>query len=67
MKLKNLKDLEKVMDLCRAKGIREITIDGVHFKVDDVPVKGTDESPMLIDPALNYTDEQIANWSSDGA
>ncbi len=71
MKLKNLKELEKVMDLCRAKGVPEITIDGVHMRFDDVPApktqtlvdKPTTDS-IVTEGYDNFTDEQIATWSA---
>ncbi len=71
MKLKNLKELEKVMDLCRAKGVREICIDGVTFKLDDLPEPKAQpdakEAPIDSDPGfLGYSDEQLQQWSTSG-
>lgn len=63
MKLKSLKDLERAIDICRAKGVREITIDGVHMKIDE-PLKPNVQSEVQQDP--EYTDDQLATWSSDG-
>lgn len=68
MKLKNLKELEKVMDLCRLKGVPEITIDGVTMRFDEPktqPVVDKSKSDSIdTDGFDNYTDEQIATWSS---
>lgn len=54
------------MDLCRSKGIREISIDGVQFKLDDEPKTQQDASKdtIVTDGFNSYTDEQIATWSS---
>lgn len=69
MKLKNLRELEKVMDLCRAKGIREISIDGVQFKLDELHEPKTQpdaKESIETDGFHNFTDEQVATWSASG-
>ena len=72
MKLKNLKELEKVMHLCRANGIPEITIDGVTMRFDELkptaqPVAEKAKlDDIVTDGFDSYTDEQIATWSSPG-
>lgn len=54
------------MDLCRLKGIREISIDGVSFKIEDVTDPKTQPKDYIED-LPTYTDEQLATWSGDGA
>lgn len=63
MKLKSVKELERVIDLCRAKGVREITIDGVFMKIEPAE-KPNAQSDVEVDPG--FTDDQIATWSSNG-
>lgn len=53
------------MDLCRSKGVREITIDGVHFKIEPLPeAKPQPEITENDKEFLGYTDEQLLEWSS---
>jgi hypothetical protein len=65
LKLKNLKELERVMKLCRANGIPEITIDGVCMKFDELKPNAQPETEF-VDMAAGLTDEQLATWSGDG-
>lgn len=35
--IKDLKDLGKLIDLCRKKGVETVKVDGVEFTLGDVP------------------------------
>jgi len=39
MKIESLKDLEKVIKLCRKNGIETFKIDGIEFKLGSLPVE----------------------------
>ncbi len=38
MKIDSLKQLDKLMQLCRKRGVSSLTIDGVTFHMSDMPV-----------------------------
>lgn len=39
MSLPELKQLDKIIALCRKRGVSEITVDGVTIKLGDAPIK----------------------------
>ena len=39
MKIENLKDLKKVIDLCRSTGVDKMSIDGIHIELGMAPHK----------------------------
>jgi hypothetical protein len=39
MKIENLKDLKKVIDLCRSTGVDKMSIDGIHIELGLAPIK----------------------------
>ena len=59
MNISDLKDLEKLMKLCRKQGIESITIDGIVLKFDTyfesrrVISKSKPEKEYVIDPTEN--------------
>lgn len=67
MRVKNIAELGKVIDLCRKKGVRSISIDGVHLSLGDVPEPNTqskDTKDIETEGFNQFTEEQIATWSS---
>lgn len=67
----DLKDLAKIIDLCRKKGVSELKFDGVEIKLapekpasDYKKRKKTEDTKEDLGPA--YTDEETLFWSSDG-
>lgn len=69
MKIENLKDLSQIIDLCRKKGIKAITIDGVQIELGETPPKRirTKEDTAQPQAETEFTDEQIMFWSAGGA
>lgn len=82
MKIESIKDLDKVIALCRKRGIRAIKIDNIEFQLDDAAPKATrhvDTTPTIpayapggitadtkIDMPDELTPEQLLNWSVGG-
>ena len=73
----NLKDLEKVLKLCRRQGVTEITLaDGVSFKLGELPMSenssntnlaaDVNEDPYADFPQGTLTAEQLMYYSSGG-
>lgn len=69
----SLKDLEKLLKLCRAQGVLEINVHGVSFKLGELPaapgrVADTDPShPYSNFPPGDLTPTQLMFYSSGGA
>ena len=77
MTIKDLKELEKLFKLCRKSGIKEMAIDGMSFKMDDLPVEmDLNEQSMLDDPMppnpyMDFpqevlTPDQLAHYAAGG-
>ena len=79
MKLETIKDLEKVIRLCRKLGVDAIKVDGVEFALGREPVKakasasyktqnlGLMPNGITEDTKIEvegYTEEQILMWSA---
>lgn len=72
----DLKDLQKLLKLCRSQGITEIKLQGVEIKFGDMPmaqgvlpdqVNSKDVSnPWANFPAGELTPEQLAFYSAGG-
>ncbi len=63
MTISNLKDLSKLIDLCRKKGIDLIEIDNIKLKLGVLDKKASkDASPIQSVP--DYSPDDILNWSS---
>ena len=68
-----IKELEKLLKLCRKQGVTEITLDGVAFKLGDLPQeqgKSYQETDP-VDPYKNFpmgdlTPEQLMFYSAGG-
>lgn len=72
MKIENLKDLNKLIQLCRKTGVEAITVDGIELKLGNDPIKPS----KRVSNRPNYeqdtvktdelTPEQMLFWSSQG-
>ena len=71
----NLKDLERLLKLCRKQGVSEITLQGVAFKLTDLPAEKSHFSADADDePADTYagfpegdlTPEELTFFASGG-
>lgn len=71
--IENLKELEKLLKLCRKQGVLEIKFGTVEFKLGDLPQEvGAQSSIDESDPLKNFpqgelTPEQLMFYSSGGA
>lgn len=66
MTISNIKELSKLIDLCRKKGIDSVEIDGIKLKLGTLErTTSADKagSPEIMSVA-DYTPEDILNWSS---
>jgi hypothetical protein len=43
LKIDNLRDLKKVLDLCRKAGVTDITVDGLAIHLGPLPVKASNK------------------------
>ena len=73
--IENLKDLEKLLKLCRKQGVTEIDLGTVKFKLGDLPLEQSLQSESFEDispnPYKNFpqgelTPEQLMFYSSGG-
>lgn len=68
MKIDNLKELEAVIKVCRKHGVREITVDGISLKIDELQEQTKESGDTKEDlQTPQYTEEQILMWSSTAA
>jgi hypothetical protein len=63
MQLPDIKQLEKILKLCRKQGVTELTMSDMSFKFGDLPRDQTADEPEA--NALGLTDEQLAFYSVD--
>jgi hypothetical protein len=62
MNLPDLKQLDKVIALCRKRGVSEITVGEITLKLGSKPTKAPKhEEPVAED---QITDEELLFWSS---
>lgn len=70
--IQNLKDLERLLKLCRAQGVMEIKLDTVEFKLGDLPYEPSKEAAGAPGQSLTgfpdgvLTDEQLMFYSAGG-
>lgn len=65
MTISNLKELSKLIDLCRKKGIDSISIDNVQIKLGQIRRKVTDkEANVTLASVPEYSEEDIIGWST---
>lgn len=69
--IKDLKELEKLLKLCRKQGVLDLSWDGVSFKLGSLPSKpnanGGDEEleeQEGVDPMTGLTQEQLMFYSA---
>lgn len=55
MKVENLKDLQKVIQLCRKNGVSAIELDGIKMNIESMPIK----SKTLTDIANDFPEASI--------
>lgn len=74
--VENLKDLEKLLKLCRKQGVVEMDLGSVKIKLGDLPLDPNKsiayEDPDYKDPYANFpqgelTPEQLIHYSSGGS
>lgn len=64
MVISNIKELSKLIDLCRKKGIDALEIDNIKFKLGPLEPKIKDRSPDLSQSA-QVSGEDLLFWSSN--
>ena len=73
--VQNLKDLEKLLKLCRRQGVTEINLGSVSFKLGDLPPEKDksiennfedNDDPYANFPVGDLTSDQLAYYSSGG-
>lgn len=65
MTIQNIKELAKIVDLCRKKGIDSIKIDNVELKLGRLePKLGKSPKEQPVDD-VKLSDEELLYWSSD--
>lgn len=68
--IESIKDLEKLLKLCRKQGVTEITVTGAHLKLGEAPVKYSGESiedqEDIINPEFNepLTPEELVAFAN---
>ncbi len=63
--IKDLKELEKLLKLCRKQGVTEVNLSGVIIKFGDMPRKSTGDVQDSDDPETDeLTPEQLMFFSS---
>lgn len=74
--ISDLKDLQKLLKLCRAQGITDFKMNGLEIKFGDLPiVQGQAQQVAYQDPATQWsnfppgelTPEQLAFYSAGGS
>ncbi len=60
--LPNLKELEKLLKMCRKQGITDLTLPGMSFKFGDLPRESTGEEADANPSSIS--DEDMAYWSA---
>ena len=68
MTISTLKDLSKLIDLCRKKGVETIAVDGVELKLGDAPTSlkrnaASDTAPDKIIIEDQPTEDELRFWS----
>jgi hypothetical protein len=73
--INNIKDLEKLLKLCRRQGVQEINLGTVSFKLGELPIEVDKNAKNILDevedpyanfPAGELSPEQLAFYSSGG-
>jgi uncharacterized protein YggE len=64
MTINNLKELSKLIDLCRKKGIADMSISGISFKLGDAPAAIGAAPEAEVKTESTFTDEDLMMWSA---
>jgi hypothetical protein len=66
MTINNLKELSKLIDLCRKKGIESMSISGINFKLGEAPLTRNVAPEITAEPKVEptYSDEDLLMWSA---
>lgn len=62
----DLKELEKFLKLCRKQGVLDISFDGFHVKLGDLPSKVDESSSSDEIPTDELTAEQLMYFAVSG-
>lgn len=72
--IESLKDLERLLKLCRKQGVTEIDLNGVKLKLGDLPadIQSYGPNEQVDDPYKNFptgelTPEQLMFYSAGGS
>lgn len=60
--IKDLKELEKLLKICRKQGVSDIKWGDVELKLGDLPRDGTESAEESF--PVTPTDEELLFWSS---
>ena len=72
MKIENIKDLQKVIQLCRKAGVDTIKIDGVELKLGELPTQSLKAKrhaaypDAAIEAQDTLTEEELLFYSATG-
>lgn len=69
--IETIKDLEKLLVMCRKNGAYDVEFHGIKFKLGDLPmdlsVSGPEQKPLLVGfPEGELTPEQLMFYSAGG-
>lgn len=65
--INDLKELEKLLKLCRKQGVTEINLGTVAFKLGDLPDKSKEEEETVSNfPSEVLTPDQLMFYSAGG-
>jgi hypothetical protein len=69
--IESLKDLERLLKICRKQGVTEIKLKDVEFKLGDLPMERGSNEVEIEDPLTGFpegelTPEQLMFYSSGG-
>lgn len=67
MKIDNLEDLDKLILLCRKRGLSTLEVDGIKFQLGDPPASNYKKrtGPERTPAQQTLTEDEILFWSSN--
>ena len=63
MVIPNVKELEKLLKMCRKQGVTELTAEGFSFKFGDLP-RDTEQDQGADSIPAQPSEEELLYWSS---
>lgn len=63
MNLPNVKELEKLLKMCRRQGVTKLSLGDMHLELGDLPEEKSD-SEDEVEATIGITDEQLAYYSA---